>query len=158
MRYWLKNAGTTENPLPANWYAGGADWRRECGEAAMFSRRPKVEAGDRFVFHAVGSTAKFKRGRIFAVYEATTDPEEGQHPRWPWQVETRMLVPGPRLPQCPTLDDIDVEVRSTRRQSHIQLTDDQGRRAVRLIAAAAERAGSLGRCYAGQPTVPPPKA
>jgi hypothetical protein len=62
-----------------------------------------------------------------------------------------MLVPGPRLPSCSTIDDIDVEQASLRRHSHIALTADQGRRAERLIAAAAERAGSLGHCYKGPP-------
>jgi hypothetical protein len=71
--------------------------------------------------------------------------------RWPWQVQAVMLIPGPRLPSCPTIVDIDVERRSLSQKSHNTLTDEQGRKAERLIAAAAERTGSLGRCYTGPP-------
>src|SRR5215203_5105981 len=45
---------------------------------------------------------------------------------------------------CPSIDDIDVGQKSLRRQSHIGITNDQGRAAERQIAHAAERAGSLG--------------
>jgi len=152
--YFIKNAGTAESPVPANWYAGGALWREQCGDAAMFSRRPRVEIGDRFVYYAVGSAAQFKTGRIYSVVEVITQPAPSPNQRWPWQVMTRMLVPGPRLPRCPSIEDIDVQQTSLRRQSHVSISDEQGRTAERLIAQAAERAGSLGHCYAGPP--PPP--
>jgi hypothetical protein len=152
--YWIKSAGTAEGPLPADWYRGGASWREKHGDAAMFSRRPRVEPGDRFVYYAVGSAAQFKTGRIFSVVECLSEPEPSGHQRWPWQVMTRMLVPGPRLPSCPSIDDVDVEQTSLRRQSHISISDEQGRTAERLIARAADRTGSLGACYKGPP--PPP--
>jgi hypothetical protein len=60
-----------------------------------------------------------------------------------------MLVPGPRLPSCPTIDDVDVAHSSLRRQSHISLDEKRGEEAERLIARAAERAGSAGHCYEG---------
>jgi hypothetical protein len=62
-----------------------------------------------------------------------------------------MLVPGPRLPSCPTIDDIDVAHTSLKRQSHISLDEDRGKEAERLIARAAKRAGSVGHCYKGPP-------
>ena len=102
----------------------------------MFSRRPKVGVGDRLVFYAVGSAARVKAGRIFAVVETTSEPEPSEHERWPWQVRTSMLIPGPRLTACPTIDDIDVAAASLR-QSHIALDPRQGYEAERLIAAAA---------------------
>lgn len=71
--------------------------------------------------------------------------------RRPWQVRSRMLVPGPRLPSCATIDDIDVTQTSLRRQSHISLDENRGSEAERLIARAAERAGSVGHCYKGPP-------
>jgi hypothetical protein len=103
------------------------------------------------VFYAVGSAAQFNTGPIFAVVEVTSEPEPSGHERWPWQVRSRMLVPGPRLPGCPTIDDIDVAHTSLRRQSHISLDEDRGKEAERLIARAAKRAGSVGHCYKGPP-------
>jgi hypothetical protein len=153
-RYWVNSAGTAEDPLPSDWYRGAAQWRERYGDAAMFSRRPRIEPGDRLVWYAVGSAAQFKKGRIFSVVEVVTDPEPSEHDRWPWQVLTQMLVPGPRLMSCPSIEDIDVEQTSLRRQSHIGISEDQGRTAERLIAQAVERTGSLGHCYNGPP--PPP--
>jgi acyl carrier protein len=51
-----------------------------------------------------------------------------------------------RLANCPSIEDIDVDQKCLRRQSHIGITDDPGRAAERLMARAAERAGSLGHC------------
>ena len=154
MDYWIKSAGTADDPVPANWYSWGRNSLGGFGDPTMFSRRPAVRQDDRLVFYAVGSAARFKVGRIFAVVEVSSEPEPSGHERWPWQVFSRMLVPGPRLPTCPSIDDIDVALTSLRRQSHISLTDDQGREAERLIDNAAQRAGTLGHCYKG----PPPPA
>src|SRR4051812_13000108 len=123
MAYWLKSAGTAEAPLGANWYSGGRSWRERWGNAQMFSRRPKVKAGDRLVMYAVGSPGLFREGRIFAVMGVTAEPEPSAHDRWPWQVEAVMLIPGPRLTSCPTIVDIDVERTSLSQQSHITLSD-----------------------------------
>jgi hypothetical protein len=150
-RYWIKNAGTVDEPVPADWYRWGKNPEGAFGDPNLFSRRPTVEPGDRLVFYAVGSAAQFKTGRIFAVVEVTSEPEPSGHDRWPWQVRSRMLVPGPRLPNCPTIDDIDVAQTSLRRQSHISLDEARGKEAERLIARAAERAGSVGHCYKGPP-------
>jgi hypothetical protein len=115
----------------------------------MFPRRPSVDVGDRMVLYAVGSAGQFRTGRIYAVLGVTSKPEPSPHDRWPWQVQTEMLIPGPRLPGCPSIDDIDVQPRSLSRHSHIAITDEQGREAERLIARAAEKAGSVGACYTG---------
>jgi hypothetical protein len=149
--YFIKSAGTAEEPLQSNWYAGGAAWRDRHANATMFPQRPRVAKGDRLVYYAVGSAGLHKKPRIFAVVEVTSEPEPSGHPRWKWQVQTRMLVPGPRLLSCPTLDDIDVRQTSLRQASHITLTEHQGKNAERLIALAAERAGSVGHCYNGPP-------
>jgi hypothetical protein len=67
-----------------------------------------------------------------------------------------MLIPGPRLRSCPSIDDIDVALTSVRRQSHIRLTHAQGREAEWLISNYAERTGKLGGCYrtSSFPTMP----
>ena len=79
--------------------------------------------------------------------------------RWPREVSTVMVIAGPRLDSCPTLDDIDVQPMSVRRQSHIHLTEGQGQLAERLLGG---RVGSLaaglqspqsmtrGRCTGGR--------
>jgi hypothetical protein len=151
-KYWIKSAGTAEGPLPADWYRGSADWHERFGDGAMFSSRPRVDVGDRMIYYAVGSAARFKKGRIFSVHEVVSEPERSGHQRWPWQVMTRMLIPGPRLPYCPSIDDIDVRPASLSQHSHISISPEQGVLAERLIARAAERAGSLGRCYKGPPS------
>ena len=67
----------------------------------------------------------------------------GPHERWPWIVKTKPLIAGPRFEHCPTITQIDVDRSSLRRQSHISLTDGQGRRAETFLAKAAENHGSL---------------
>ena len=144
MRYWLKLNGTGDHPyLAGDWAARRAPWIREHGEASMFPRVPRIQAGDRLIDYAVGSHREFGEGRIFAVAEVASDPEPSQHERWPVQVRTRMLIAGPALGFCPTIADIAVSRRSLGRHSHIRLTREQGEHAEELIAEAAEEFGSL---------------
>jgi hypothetical protein len=144
MGYWLKVAGTGENPFDrGDWAARHQSWRNSHGVAEMFPRRPRVTAGDRLIMYAAGSHLNFREGRIYAVQEVLSEPEPSGNERWRWQVSSRMITPGPRLEHCPTITDIDVERRSVRRQSHIRLTEDQGRRAEELISRAAEQHGGL---------------
>jgi hypothetical protein len=91
--------------------------------------------------YAVGSPGRYGAGRIYALHKATGEAEQGnRHDRWTWEVPTEPVVLGPpSLEACPKLDDIRVEARSVRQQSHIRLTDDQGRLAEELLATAAER-------------------
>jgi hypothetical protein len=151
VNYFIKSAGTAQEPPPANWYMWGRNERGTFADPTMFPRRPRIEPGDRLVFYAIGSARQFKLGRIFAVTEVTSEPEPSNHDRWPWQVTTRMLVPGQRLPNCPTLDYIDVEPTSLRQASHISLTSEQGKTAERWIARRARETGSAGHCYNGPP-------
>lgn len=59
----------------------------------------------------------------------------GEHERWRWTVPVRYLAGVPLLSQSPTLNDIGVNPKSVRRQSHIRLTPEQGRRAEELFTA-----------------------
>jgi hypothetical protein len=152
--YFIKSAGTADDPPRVDWYRWGKNAEGGFGDPNLFPRRPSIALGDRLVFYAVGSAKQFKFPRIFAVAEVTSDPEPSGHDRWPWQVRTRMLVPGPRLLACPTLGAIDKEQTSLRQASHITLSEEMGKLAEKLIARAAERSGSLGHCYHG----PPPPA
>ena len=60
MDYWIKSAGTADDPVPANWYSWGRNSLGGFGDPTMFSRRPAVRQDDRLVFYAVGSAARFK--------------------------------------------------------------------------------------------------
>ena len=143
MQYWIKVAGTGDNPFDRG------DWRRAatsgCGSTALlrFPRRARVSPGDRFILFAAGSHAYFGEGRIYAVAEVQTGLQPSPRERWPWQVEAPILISGPRLEHCPMITDIDVERRSLRRQSHIRLDEVRGRQAEELITNAAARFGAL---------------
>ena len=143
MNYWLKMCGTGASPYhDGDWLARRRIWLRDHGEVSMFPRVPTIEAGDRLIDYAVGSYRFFGEGRIFAVSEALSEPEPSSHERWPVQVRTCMLLAGPRLEYCPTIDEIGVMRRSLGRHSHIRLSGEQGRAAEALIAAAAGEFGS----------------
>jgi len=87
-----------------------------------------MRRGDRLIFYAAGSAKAFGEGRVYAVAEVLSDkPEPSQHERWPWLVRSRILSGVPLLSQAPTLSDIGVSPKSVRRQSHIRLSDEQGR-------------------------------
>jgi hypothetical protein len=145
MSYWLKINGTGDSPfVDGDWYRRRQRWVGDYGQVSMFPRVPSIEPGDRLIEYAAGSARYFGEGRLFAVSEAVSDPEPSPHERWPVQVRTRTLVAGPRLEYCPSVDDIGVMLRSLGRHSHIRLTEDQGREAEELIAAAAREFGSLG--------------
>jgi hypothetical protein len=142
--YFIKVAGTGENPIGADWAVPHRAWLRKYGDLSMFPRRPQMKWGDRHVHYAAGSQLQFGEGRIFLVSQVLShQPEPAPHDRWPWMVRTRSLIAGPRLERCPRISEIGVELRSLRRQSHIHLTDEQGELAEALIARAAERYGSL---------------
>ena len=136
MIYWLVSSGTTEEPHMENdWRPRRDRWVQEYGGVWQFTRRPRIVSGDRLVTYAVGSARSFGKGRVFSLYEVTSDAELGDHPRWRWKVEVRYPAGVPLLSQSPTLDDIGVSPTSVRRQTHIRLTPEQGRRAEELIRA-----------------------
>ncbi len=143
--FWLKVTGTGETPfLDGDWASRRRGWVREYGPVSMFPRWPRVRDGDVLIDYAAGSYRRFGEGRIYAVSEVVSDPAIGPHERWKVLVETRTLVTGPRLEQCPTIADIGVRRRSLSRHSHIRLSEEQGRRAHELIERAAREHGSLG--------------
>ena len=147
MRYWLVNSGHSKDPhVPPrdDWQARFQEWHEEHGDVHMFPRRPRISPGDVLVYHAVGSGAAFDEPRIFAIASVLSDPQASGHPQWPWKVDRRVLHGVPDLARAPTLGDIAVSPRSLRRQSHISLTDVQGRRAKELIQVAAQARSGLG--------------
>ena len=147
MSYWIKIAGTGEQPFDTDdWRARYGGWRREHRDGSLFPRRPSIRRGDRLVLYAAGSAAAFGEGRLFAIEEVLSEePEPSGHERWPWRLHTRMLVSVPLLSHGPTLGEIGVAARSLGRHSHIRLSDEQGRRAEQLVRRYAEQTGPARR-------------
>jgi hypothetical protein len=139
MQYWLRVSGTNDDPVKNDWQAEPSHAGGKRGERSMFSRHPTVKEGDRLVLYAAGSPQTYGAGRFYAVVQATTDPMPRDTGRWPWEVETAMVVAGGLLENCPTLDDIGVKPTSVRRQSHIRITHEQGVRAEELLGGGGSR-------------------
>lgn len=129
MQHWVKTIGHARWSLPDDWLAEPDDAARlrETG----FPRRPRVAAGDRLVFYAAGWRA------VFAVVEATVDPFESDHPRWPWRIAVEPLLVIPILSNAPPIEAIGVAARSMSQQSHIRLSEEHYARAVEAIASIA---------------------
>jgi hypothetical protein len=126
VRFWLKAIGHAKGPLQAEWLSGSRSLER-----TGFPRRPRIEPGDRLVYYA--SVWK----RIFAVVEVTSEPERGDHPRWPWSVTVAPLLLIPQLDDAPPVEACGVMARSMSQQSHISLTPEQFERAVEALASIA---------------------
>jgi hypothetical protein len=127
LTYWLRGVGHAKGPLSEDWI----DRRPEVLRRAGFPRRPRVVPGDRLVLYA----AVWRR--IFGVVEAVGDPEERDHPRWPWTIAVEPLLVVPVLDAAPPIEAMGVAARSMSQQSHIRITPDQYARAVDAIASIA---------------------
>jgi hypothetical protein len=125
---WLKALGHAAGPLPARWLEDGSlrSLRR-----TGFPRRPRTAPGDRLVYYA--SVWR----RVFAVVEVVAEPEQVEHPRWPWIVRVEPLLVIPDLDAAPPVQAIGVAARSMSQQSHIRLTAEQYERAVEALASVA---------------------
>jgi hypothetical protein len=125
---WLKALGHAAGPLPARWLEDGSlrSLRR-----TGFPRRPRMAPGDRLVYYA--SVWQ----RVFAVVEVAGDPEEVEHPRWPWIVRVEPLLVIPDLDAAPPVEAIGVVPRSMSQQSHIRLTAEQYARALEALTSVA---------------------
>jgi hypothetical protein len=77
--------------------------------------------------------------RVFAVCEVLGEPEQREHPRWPWTVEIETLLLVPVLDAAPPVEAIGVAARSMSQQSHISIEASHYDRAVQAIASVAGR-------------------
>jgi hypothetical protein len=127
--YWLKAVGHAGGPLPDRWLEERAVLLARTG----FPRRPRIEPGDRLVLYA----AVWRR--VFAVAEATGEPERREHPRWPWFVPIEALLVVPALDAAPPVEAIGVAPRSMSQQSHIRLPAEHYDLAVEALASVAAR-------------------
>jgi hypothetical protein len=127
--YWLKAVGHARGPLPERWL----DERPELLRRTGFPRRPRIEPGDRLVLYA--SVWR----RVFAICEATGEPERREHPRWPWIVPIEALLVVPALDAAPPVEAIGVAARSMSQQSHIRLRAEHYDLAVEALASVAAR-------------------
>ena len=90
-----------------------------------------MAAGDRLVYYA--SVWQ----RVFAVVEVVAEPEQVEHPRWPWTIAVEPLLVVPDLDAAPPVEAIGVFPRSMSQQSHIRLTPAQYERAIEALASVA---------------------
>jgi hypothetical protein len=127
-RHWLKAVGHARGPLPERWVEEG---RTAMLSRTGFPRRPRIAPGDRLVLYA--SVWK----RVFAIVEATGEPETVDHPRWPWAIAVEPLLVVPRLEDAPPVEAIGVAARSMSQQSHIAIRPEHYRRAVEALASVA---------------------
>jgi hypothetical protein len=127
--YWLKAVGHAGGPLPERWLEERGALLHRTG----FPRRPRIEPGDRLVLYA----AVWRR--VFAICEATGEPERRDHPRWPWTVPIETLLVVPSLDAAPPVEAIGVAARSMSQQSHIRLRSEHYDLAVEALASVAAR-------------------
>ena len=125
--HWLKAIGHARGPLADTWLAERPELLRRTG----FPRRPRIAPGDRLVYYA--SVWR----RVFAVVEATAEPESREHPRWPWTIEVEPLLVVPVLDAAPPVEAIGVAARSMSQQSHIRIRLEHYERAVQALASIA---------------------
>jgi hypothetical protein len=76
---------------------------------------------------------------VFAICEATGEPEPREHPRWPWVVAIETLLVVPALDAAPPVEAIGVAARSMSQQSHIRLRAEHYDLAVEALASVAAR-------------------
>ena len=72
-----------------------------------------------------------------SVVEAVAEPEQRDHPRWPWTIAVEPLLVVPVLDAAPPVEAIGVAARSMSQQSHIRLRPEHYARAVAALASIA---------------------
>jgi hypothetical protein len=130
--YWLKAIGHARGPLAEDWIDSRAELLRRTG----FPRRPRMVPGDRLVLYA--SVWR----RVFAACEVVGEPEQRDHPRWPWTVAIETLLVVPVLDAAPPVESMGVAARSMSQQSHIRIGHEHYTRAVDALASVAYSGGS----------------
>jgi hypothetical protein len=131
--YWLKVVGMGESgkPIEDNWKTH----RRLLERSVMFPKRPRrIKAGDTIVLYAAGWRV------IFAAGEATTIPYSppSVDPKYPWLVDVVWEEDStlPFVHHGIPLAALGVDGKSVRQQSHISLTEEQYRAAIRSLRGA----------------------
>jgi hypothetical protein len=125
--HWLKAIGHARGPLREDWLERRPELLRRTG----FPRRPRIAPGDRLVLYASVWRC------VFALAEATGEPEPRDHPRWPWTIAIEPLIVVPVLDAAPPVEAIGVAARSMSQQSHIRLRPEHYARAIEAIASIA---------------------
>ena len=130
MEYWLKalGGGARVGQMPD-------DWRqiKVLTRAATFRRRPSIKAGDKIVYYGAGWGLVFAAGSVtsHAYYDVEDQP-------WAWKVDVSIEQARDFIHDGVTLDTISVGdrelSRSMRRRSHLRLTEDEYREAIRQLS------------------------
>ena len=137
MTYWLVNAGTVADPLPATRNGVAAsfqDWDERHGAVHGVDKAYAMEPGDRLIYRTVGMPVS----RLIAVARVLEEPLEEKLLQWDYRVprEVEVLIPSLRYGPAFKL----LETPGTRMTK--KLTDEQGEQAVELITAGAAKAAT----------------
>lgn len=130
--YWLKvvGGGLRGGPIPDDWrsWANGLMER-----ASITSRRPSMKAGDGIAYYAAGHKLVFAAGQIVShPYERSDSHEDAN---WPWRVDIRLDPNATKrfVHEGVRLEEIGVDPKSVRQQSHIRITSHQYEKALQLL-------------------------
>jgi hypothetical protein len=139
VQWWVRNNGSAQSPHTRDdWRARGPLWDTV---GFPLSKRPSARAGDRMLYHAVGSSRMFGDGVLFALARVTSEEPFLDHRperrRWPWALEVELLVEVPLLSMGVELREIGVAVRSLGQHSYIRIGAGQGERAEALLRERA---------------------
>ena len=135
--YWLCPRGTSQEPLPEDWFEQ-AGWRRENTHGYGTGRRgtPKLVPGDQIVWYAISHRVMYG---LAEVLEEPLDKivrpwqkDEG----WNWFIKTRTSLVIPDLSRAPTLQQAGLPPGSVR--SYRSLTEDSFAKCALLIRNIGE--------------------
>jgi hypothetical protein len=142
VQHWLFNIGVGKTSPPLAWLV---EWEHHRSEMWFPpTKRPiGIEAGDRALVN--GSQ---RRGLLAAVQIVSHEPElnetteEESRERWPWKIRYLLIAAKCADDNLASLEDAQINPRSTQRQPHIHLSPAQYQAGVRSLAAAIIRAAS----------------
>ena len=137
MGYWLVNAGTVADPLPATRNGVAAsfkDWDERHGSVHGVDKAYAMQPGDRLIYRTVGMPVS----RLVAVARVVEPPRAEKLLRWDYRVPREVEILIPTLRYGPAFELLQTPpTRMTKKLSDAQ--DDQ---AVELLAAAAAKAAT----------------
>ena len=135
--YWLCPRGTSDEPLPEDWY-GRIDWRRENTQGYGTGRRgtPKLLPGDQIVWYAVGHQVMYGLAEVMErPLDKIVRPWQSNE-GWNWFIKTRTSLVIPNLSRAPSLKQAELPSGSVR--SYRSLTRDSFAKCAVLIRRFGE--------------------
>ena len=135
--YWLCPRGTSEEPLPEDWFEQPG-WRRENTHGYGTGRRgtPKLVPGDQIVWYAVSHRVMYGLAEVLEEpLDKIVRPWQSEND-WNWFIKTRTSLVIPDLSRAPTLQHAGLAPGSVR--SYRSLTEDSFAKCELLIRNIGE--------------------